>query len=87
MLKRVDTAAFNIAKAGILDKNLGVGTITVLGIKDDGVGYTLENSNVKVSAEDAKIVEDLYKKIAEGKLVVPTTEADITKFLQTNKFQ
>ena len=87
MLKRVDTAAFNIAKAGILDKNLGVGTITVLGIKDDGVGYTLENSNVKVSAEDAKIVEDLYKKIAEGKLVVPTTEADIAKFLETNKFQ
>lgn len=84
MLKRVDTAAFEIVKAACVDGNLAVGTTTVLGVKDDGVGYTLEGSNIKVSDADVAIVEDLRQKIADGSLVIPTTLEEVDPFLAAN---
>lgn len=87
MLKRVDTAAFEISKAASIDGNLPVNTQVTLGIKDDGVGYTLENSNVKIQDEHVKILEDLYKKIASGELVIPTKLEEVDSFLAANKFE
>lgn len=84
MLKRVDTAAFEIVKAACVDGNLAVGTTTVLGVKDDGVGYTLEGSNIKVSDEDVAIIEGLRAKIADGSLVIPTTLEEVDSFLAAN---
>ena len=84
MLKRVDTAAFEIVKAACVDSNLAVGTTTVLGVKDDGVGYTLEGSNIKVSDEDVAIIEGLRAKIADGSLVIPTTLEEVDSFLAAN---
>ena len=84
MLKRVDTAAFEIVKAACVDGNLAVGSTTVLGVKDDGVGYTLEGSNIKVSDEDVAIIEDLRAKIADGTLVIPTTLEEVDAFLAAN---
>lgn len=87
MLKRVDTAAFKIVKAAIIDNNLAVNTQVVLGVKDEGVGYTLENSKVAVNPEDVKIIESIQAKIASGEIVVPTAENEIPKFLESNKFE
>ena len=84
MLKRVDTAAFEIVKAACVDNNLAVGSTTVLGVKDDGVGYTLEGSNIKVSADDVAIIEGLRAKIADGSLVIPTTLEEVDAFLAAN---
>ena len=84
MLKRVDTAAFEIVKAACVDGNLAVGSTTVLGVKDDGVGYTLEGSNIKVSDEDVAIIEGLRQKIADGTLVIPTTLEEVDPFLAAN---
>ena len=84
MLKRVDTAAFEIVKAACVDNNLAVGSTTVLGVKDDGVGYTLEGSNIKVSDEDVAIIEGLRAKIADGSLVIPTTLEEVDAFLAAN---
>ena len=84
MLKRVDTAAFEIVKAACVDGNLAVGSTTVLGVKDDGVGYTLEGSNIKVSDEDVAIIEGLRAKIADGTLVIPTTLEEVDSFLAAN---
>ncbi|MEN6637449.1 MAG: BMP family ABC transporter substrate-binding protein [Clostridiaceae bacterium] len=84
MLKRVDTAAFEIVKAACVDGNLAVGSTTVLGVKDNGVGYTLEGSNIKVSDADVAIVEDLRAKIADGSLVIPTTLEEVDAFLAAN---
>jgi len=84
MLKRVDTAAFEIVKAACVDGNLAVGSTTVLGVKDDGVGYTLEGSNIKVSDEDVAIIEGLRAKIADGTLVIPTTLEEVDAFLAAN---
>ncbi|MPN27924.1 hypothetical protein SDC9_175358 [bioreactor metagenome] len=84
MLKRVDTAAFEIVKAACVDGNLAVGSTTVLGVKDNGVGYTLEGSNIKVSDEDVAIIEGLRAKIADGSLVIPTTLEEVDSFLAAN---
>ncbi len=84
MLKRVDTAAFEIVKAACVDNNLAVGTTTVLGVKDDGVGYTLEGSNIKVSDEDVALIESLKDKIKDGSLVIPTTLEEVDAFVSAN---
>lgn len=87
MLKRVDTAAFEIVKAAVVENNLALNTEVVLGVADDGVGYTLEGSNVEVSDEIVTILEDLRAKIASGELVVPATEEEIAPFLSENTFE
>lgn len=87
MLKRVDTAAFEIVKAAVVDGNLAVNTEVVLGVVDDGVGYTLENSNIAIQPEDIAIIEELREQIASGALVVPATEEEISSFLDSNKFE
>lgn len=84
MLKRVDTAAFEIVKAACVDGNLAVGTTTVLGVKDDGVGYTLEGSNIKISDEDVAIIESLKGKVKDGSLVIPTTLEEVDAFVSAN---
>ena len=84
MLKRVDTAAYEIVKAACVDNNLAVGTTTVLGVKDDGVGYTLEGSNIKVSDADVAVIESLKEKIKSGSLVIPTTVDQVDAFLKAN---
>ncbi len=84
MLKRVDTAAFEIVKAACVDSNLAVGTTTILGVKDDGVGYTLEGSNIKVSDEDVAVIESLKEKVKDGSLVIPTTLEEVDAFVSAN---
>lgn len=87
MLKRVDTAAFEIVKAAVVENNLAVNTEVVLGVADEGVGYTLENSNVKIADEHVAIVEDLRQQIANGELAIPTTVEEVEGFLASNTFE
>lgn len=85
MLKKVDTSAYEIVKAAAIDDNLIVGEVTILGIPEDGVGYTVEGSNVELTEEDLAIVEDLREKIASGELVIPATVEEVEPFLSENK--
>lgn len=87
MLKRVDTAAFEIVKAQVIDKNLNVGGTVVLGLADGGIDYTVEGSNIAVSAEDIKIVDEIKAKIAAGEIVVPEALDQVDSFLAENKLQ
>jgi len=87
MLKRVDTASFEIIKAAVIDKSLSIGKQVVLGVKEEGIGYTLENSKIVVSPDDIKIIESIAEKIKSGEIVVPTTLEDAAKFLETNKYE
>ncbi len=86
MLKRVDTAAFEIVKAAVVDENLATNTEVVLGVADEGVGYTLENSNIKVSEEIVATIEELRAKIEAGELVIPATVEEVDPFLANNSF-
>lgn len=72
MLKRVDTAAFEIVKAAT-EGTLALGEEIVLGVADDGVGYTVEGTNIPVSDEIIAQVEEIREKIASGEIVVPET--------------
>lgn len=72
MLKRVDTAAFEIVKAAS-EGTLQLGQEVVLGLAQGGIGYTLEGSNIQVSDEIVSQVEALAEKIISGEIEVPAT--------------
>lgn len=67
MLKRVDVAVYNSFSEG-MDLNT---TIVVLGLKEDGVGYALdENNQALISAEVLEMVEATKASIINGDTVV-----------------
>ena len=70
MLKRVDTAAFEIVKAAS-EGTLKLGEEVILGLAQGGIGYTLENSNIKVSDEIVAKLAELEQKIISGEISVP----------------
>ena len=76
ILKRVDTASYDIAKSAIIDKDLAVGTTVSLGLSDEGMDYTLEESKVPVSEEDIQILDEIKQKIVDGEIKVPSTIED-----------
>lgn len=86
MLKRVDTAAYEIVKAACIDENLGVNTTVTLGLADEGIDYTLEGSNITVDQEDIDALEQIRKMVVDGEIVVPAAEEEIEQFLQKNKW-
>lgn len=86
MLKRVDTAAYEIAKTACVEKKLAVGTTVTLGLADGGLDYTFENSNVKVNEEDQEILESIKKDIIDGKFTVPTEAEEVEAFWADNQF-
>ena len=71
MLKRVDVAVFDIVN-GVLEDSLTLGKETALGLADNGIDYTLEGSNIKVSEEIVKELETLKEQIISGEIEVPT---------------
>lgn len=87
MLKRVDTAAYEIVKASCVDHNLGVGTTVALGLADQGLDYTLDGSNVKIKEEDIAVLEDIKQKVIDGAVTVPVEEKEIAGFLKDNRYQ
>ena len=70
MLKRVDVAAYDIVKAA-LEGDLQVGSEKVLGLEDEGIGYTLDGSNIKVPEDVVEKLEEIKEKIIAGEIQVP----------------
>ena len=70
MLKRVDTAAYEIVKAAS-EGTLKLGEEVVLGLEQGGIGYTLENSNIKVSEDIINKLSELEQKIISGEIQIP----------------
>ncbi|HYE82143.1 MAG TPA: BMP family ABC transporter substrate-binding protein [Clostridia bacterium] len=84
MLKLVDSAAYSVIKDVVDDKFQG-GTHT-LGIKEGGVGYTLEGSNIKVNQEIVDIVESIKEKISTGEIAIPEKIEDVNAFVEKNQY-
>lgn len=82
MLKRVDTATFDAVKS-VLDGTFKAETKS-LGLAQDGVGYSVEGSNIKIPEEIIKKVEDLKQQIINGEIKVPTDIPEVDAFLKTN---
>lgn len=70
MLKRVDTAAFEIVKAAS-EGTLKLGEEVVLGLDQGGIGYTLEGSNIQISEDIVNKLSELEQKVISGEVVVP----------------
>ena len=87
ILKRVDTAAYDIAKSAIIDEDLAVGTTVSLGLSDEGMDYTLEESKVPVSEKDIQIIDDINQKIVDGEIKVPSTIDAAEKFVKENQYK
>jgi len=83
MLKRVDYATYS-AVQDVLNDSFRAG-VHSLGIKQGGIGYTTEKSNINVSNTIIKKVEELKGKIERGELVVPVNIEDVEGFLVDNK--
>lgn len=79
MLKRVDIATFEAVKSAY--EGTFQGGVISLGIQDDGVGYTVEGTNVNVPQSVIDQVEELKEKIASGEIVVPLEISEVDAFL------
>jgi basic membrane protein A len=73
MVKRVDKAVEIVSK-GLVDGKFQGGKVTVLGLKDDGVGIP-DTSSKNVSAAILAKVADYKAKIISGEIVVPAVPA------------
>ncbi|MGM0421065.1 MAG: BMP family lipoprotein [Bacillota bacterium] len=82
MLKRVDTATFEAVKS--VEEGDFASGVHALGVKDEGVGYTLEGSNIDVPDEIITQVEELKAQIISGELVIPTDIDEVESFLDEN---
>lgn len=67
MMKRVDVAAYEVAKLAKADQFPG-GTVMVFSLKNDGVG--IPDTNPNLSADIVASTKDYASKIASGSLVV-----------------
>jgi basic membrane protein A len=70
MLKRVDTASFEIVKAAA-EGTLQLGEEIILGLEQGGVGYTLEGSNIAVSEDIVAQLTEIEEKVISGEIEVP----------------
>ena len=69
MIKRVDTAVYNIVKDVV--GGTFAGGFHVFGLSSDGVGYVVDQHNKDLVTPDAiRIVEDARKKIIAGEITV-----------------
>ncbi|MGH4137538.1 BMP family lipoprotein [Clostridium sp.] len=78
MMKRVDTATYNEAKAEVGGKFKG-GTVVNLGLKEDGVGIA-PTSDKNVPADILAIVKTYKEKVIAGEIVVPANRQQAKDF-------
>lgn len=76
MLKRVDNAVYESFMAGT---DLDVGTINVMGLSNDGVGYSLDEHNEALISDEMKAaVEEAKAAIIAGEIIVHDYMSDET---------
>jgi len=56
-----------------------------LGLVDDVIGYEREGSNVKIPYNIIKKVEEIKKLIINGKIIIPSTQDELDKYLNNKK--
>ena len=57
-----------------------------MGLADEGVGYTCEQSNISVSQEILDQVESLKDEIVKGTLIIPSETDAVDAFLAENQY-
>jgi basic membrane protein A and related proteins len=78
MLKRVDVAVQTAMTEAADDATFKPG-VTILGLANDGVGYSVDEHNESlVTAEDIAALDDLKAKIISGEITVHDYTTDST---------
>ncbi|UTT41744.1 BMP family lipoprotein [Exiguobacterium aurantiacum] len=83
MVKRVDTATYEVSKLAMEDK-FPAGEIVEFSLKDDGVGIA-ETSDENVSADVLAKVEEYRTQLIDGDITAPATDAEFEEFMKTVK--
>lgn len=78
MVKRVDTASYQVTKS-VIDNTFKGGTTVVFGLKEDGVGIA-PTQNAKAPAGVYDLANKYKKAIVDGKITVPETLKDAKDF-------
>ncbi len=83
MMKRVDVAVLQIIKATVAGQyKAGIRTF---GLKENGVGYAVNDYNKAMVQDIAARLEGLRKDIIAGKIKVPEDKKQLEEFLKTLK--
>lgn len=85
MLKKADESAYRSIKE-VIDDNFQAG-VHYLGLKENGVGYTVEDSNIEVPQEILDQVDAIKESIVSGELVIPETPEEVADFLANNSYE
>ncbi|MCT4776146.1 BMP family protein [Exiguobacterium aquaticum] len=83
MVKRVDTATYEVSKLAMEDK-FPAGEIVEFSLKDDGVGIA-ETSDENVAADVLAKVEEYRTQLIDGDITAPATDAEFEEFMKTVK--
>ena len=86
MLKRVDVITFDIVQSAFTEGAFQGGATVEVGLADEGVGYTCEQSNISVSQEILDQVESLKDEIVKGTLIIPSETDAVDAFLAENQY-
>jgi len=84
MLKRVDNSVFLTCKDSI-DKGKVAGGYRSFGLKEDGVGYALNDFNKAELADVQAKVEEIKAKIIGGEIKVPDDDAKLAEYVKALK--
>lgn len=83
MVKRVDTATYEVSKLAMEDK-FPAGEIVEFSLKDDGVGIA-ETSDKNVAADVLTKVDEYRQQLIDGDITAPATDAEFEEFMKTVK--
>jgi len=78
-----DMIIFNEIESLVNDK--WVAGTKELGLVDDVIGYEREGSNVKITSNIIKKVEEIKKLIINGKIIIPSTQDELDVYLNNKK--
>ena len=84
-IKKVDEFVYT-AIADALDGNFKGGQALSLGLAENGVGYTFDESQIEVPQEIKDTLEEIKEKIISGELQIPNTKDGIDAFTASNHY-
>lgn len=78
MIKNVDVEAYEAIKS-VVEDNFKA-EIIKLGLKENGVDFVTEGSNVQLPEDVTKLVDEAKEKIISGEITVPSNMDDLAQF-------
>ena len=71
----------------VINDSFDGGQVHYMGLAEDGMGITFDDSNITVDAEVIEILDDIQEKIISGEIMVPATLDEIDAFATANHYE